>query len=148
VSAAAQEHPSDRQPSAFDALGDPVRRRLMVVLSGGEHSVGSLVEALQGTSPISQPAVSQHLAVLRAAGLVRVRADGTRRMHSLDPDGIAAARRWLTELVDPLAAAAGPLEALATEVARGRRDRRAAGAGRSAEQGEQRPDRRPRRSSA
>lgn len=120
----------------------------MVVLSGGEHSVGSLVEALQGTSPISQPAVSQHLAVLRAAGLVRVRADGTRRMHSLDPDEIAAARRWLTELVDPLAATAGPLEALATEVARGRRDRRAAGAGSSAEQGEQRPDRGPRRSSA
>lgn len=130
----------------------------MVVLSGGEHSVGSLVEALQGTSPISQPAVSQHLAVLRAAGLVRVRADGTRRMHSLDPDGIAAARRWLTELVDPLAAAAGPLEALATEVARGKRRRSATpparatappqDAGGSAEQGVQRPDRRPRRSSA
>lgn len=130
----------------------------MVVLSGGEHSVGSLVEALQATSPISQPAVSQHLAVLRAAGLVRVRADGTRRMNSLDPDGIAAARRWLTELVDPLAAAAGPLEALATEVARGKRRRSATpparatappqDAGGSAEQGVQRPDRRPRRSSA
>lgn len=147
MNAAGQEHPVDRPPSAFDALGDPVRRRLMVLLSSGEQSVGDLVEALQPAAPISQPAVSQHLAVLRSAGLVRVRAEGTRRLHSLDPDGIAAARRWLSELVDPLAAAAGPLEALATEVARGRR-RRTAPDPTSAQQREQRPGRGTRRSSA
>lgn len=119
----------------------------MVLLSGGEQSVGDLVDALQRSSPISQPAVSQHLAVLRAAGLVRVRAEGTRRLHSLEPDGIAAARRWLAELIDPLAAAAGPLDALATEVARGRR-RRSGQETASGEQPEQRPGRGTRRSSA
>jgi DNA-binding transcriptional ArsR family regulator len=148
VTAAPHDRPADHPVSPFDALGDPVRRRLMVLLSSGEQSVGELVDALQGMAPISQPAVSQHLAVLRGAGLVRVRAQGTRRLHSLDPDGVVTAQRWLGELLDPLAGAAGPLDALATEVARGRRERRAAGAATSGEQPEQRPDRGPRRSSA
>ncbi len=147
MSAAPRDRPTDQPPGAFDALGDPVRRRLMVLLSSGEQSVGDLVDALQPAAPISQPAVSQHLAILRSAGLVRVRAAGTRRLHSLDAEGVAAARRWLTELIDPLATAAGPLDALATEVARGRR-RRSAQAAASAEQPEQRPGRGTRRSSA
>jgi DNA-binding transcriptional ArsR family regulator len=104
--------------TVFDALGDPVRRQLLVLLSAGETSVSDLVDALR---MVSQPAVSQHLRVLLAAGLVTVRAEGRRRLYALDPAGIAAAQTWLRSLVDPLAGARQPLDALATEVARGRR---------------------------
>jgi DNA-binding transcriptional ArsR family regulator len=74
---------------------------------------------------ISQPAVSQHLKVLREANLVRVRALGTRRIYALNQTGLDAAAAWLTRLSDPLAPFAQPLDALATELARGRRARRA-----------------------
>lgn len=90
----------------------------------GEQPAGALVADLQAEMSISQPAVSQHLKVLREAGLVSVRADGTRRLYVLDPTGLEEARAWLTGLLDPLAGLAQPLDALATEVARGRRDRR------------------------
>lgn len=109
---------------AFEALGEPVRRRLLELLSGGERSAGSLVAALQDEVRISQPAVSQHLKVLREAGLVRVRADGTRRHYEIDQSGLDAARTWLARLSDPIGQFAQPLDALATEVARGRRTRR------------------------
>lgn len=108
----------------FEALGDPTRRRILVLLSGGEQPVGAVVTALHEDGAISQPAVSQHLRVLRDAGLVVVRADGTRRLYALDVDGVEAARAWLTALVDPLQPFAQPLDALATELARGRRERR------------------------
>ncbi len=110
--------------AAFDALGDATRRRILAILAGGERPVGEVVSALRVDRPISQPAVSQHLAVLRAAGLVTMRADGRRRLHALDAVGIAAARAWLAGLVDPLAVFDQPLDALDTELARGRRDRR------------------------
>lgn len=102
---------------AFDALGDPTRRRILELLAGTERTVGELVAAL---GRISQPAVSQHLAVLRDAGLVQVRAEGTRRFHAVDDAAVAAARAWLARLADPFGQ---PLDALATEVARGRRAR-------------------------
>ena len=87
-------------------------------------------------APISQPAVSQHLKVLREAGLVTVRAEGTRRFYALDGDGLDAAEGWLAHLRDPMAAFAQPLDALATEVARGRRAaRRAATSSRAAQVG-------------
>lgn len=105
----------------FDALGDPTRRALLQLLSQGERSVGSLVAALQERGSISQPAVSQHLKVLLGARLVTVRAEGTRRLYSLDPDGVDTAQGWLAALADPLARFAQPLDALATEVARGKR---------------------------
>ncbi|MCO7221084.1 helix-turn-helix transcriptional regulator [Klenkia sp. PcliD-1-E] len=104
----------------FDALGDPTRRRILELLAGTERTVGELVAAL---GRISQPAVSQHLAVLREAGLVRVRAEGTRRFHAVDDATVAAAREWLARLADPFDQ---PMDALATEVARGRRARSAA----------------------
>ncbi|WP_052667883.1 ArsR/SmtB family transcription factor [Nitriliruptor alkaliphilus] len=107
--------------SAFAALGEPTRRRILELLVDGEQSVGTLVTALAVTHPMSQPAVSQHLKALRDAGLVRVRADATRRLYALDPDGVAAAAAWLTGLVERPAPFAQPLDALATEVARGRR---------------------------
>ncbi|SDN82173.1 DNA-binding transcriptional regulator, ArsR family [Klenkia soli] len=102
----------------FDALGDPTRRRILELLAGTERTVGELVTAL---GRITQPAVSQHLAVLRDAGLVHVRAEGTRRFHAVDDAAVAAARAWLAGLIDPFDQ---PLDALATEIARGQRARR------------------------
>jgi DNA-binding transcriptional ArsR family regulator len=110
----------------FEALGEPVRRLILELLAAGEHPVGTLVTALRARMPISQPAVSQHLKVLRDAHLVSVRAEGTRRFYALDQTGLAAAQAWLAQLGDPLAPFAQPLDALATEVARGRRARRSA----------------------
>ena len=109
----------------FEALGDATRRQVLALLSAGEQPAGAIVTALQARAPISQPAVSQHLKVLRDAGLVRVRAEGTRRFYALDDAGLSAARRWLTQLTDPLGGAGQPLDALATELTRGARARRA-----------------------
>ena len=111
--------------AVFEALGDATRRRVLEVLAGGEKTVGAVVAAVQERGPISQPAVSQHLKVLLEAGLVTVRAEGTRRVYAVDPAGLDAARAWLAYLADPLAEFAQPLDALATEVARGRRSRKA-----------------------
>ena len=107
----------------FEALGDPVRRLILDLLAAGEQTTGSLVTALQSRMPISQPAVSQHLKVLREASLVSVRAMGTRRVYTLDQAGVGAAQAWLARLADPLGPFNQPLDALATELARGRRAR-------------------------
>lgn len=116
--------------AVLDALGDPTRRRICELLAAGEQPAGAVVAALQEQMAISQPAVSQHLRALRGAGLVTVRADGARRLYALDPDGVAAARAWLAALTDPFAGFAQPLDALETELARGRRAARgAAGSG-------------------
>lgn len=108
----------------FEALGDGVRRRILELLASGERPAGEIVAALQAESAISQPAVSQHLRVLRDTGLVTVRAEGTRRFYRLDRAGFDAAQAWLTAVADPLGPFAQPLDALTTEVARGRRSRR------------------------
>jgi DNA-binding transcriptional ArsR family regulator len=105
----------------FEALGDATRRHVLEVLSAGERSAGDVVTALQAYAPISQPGVSQHLRVLLGAGLVSVRAEGTRRVYAVEPAGLDAARTWLAALADPLAPFEQPLDALATEVARGQR---------------------------
>jgi DNA-binding transcriptional ArsR family regulator len=68
---------------AFDVLGDPVRRRVLELLSEGERPSGAIVAAVQADFPISQPGVSQHLKVLRDAGFVTVRVDGNRRIYAL-----------------------------------------------------------------
>ena len=120
---ASARRPAARAAGVFEALGEPVRRRILELLAEGERPVGPLVAALRSLAPISQPAVSQHLKVLLAAGLVSVRAAGTRRLYALDTEGLDAARMWLDRLADPLAPFAQPLDALATEVARGRRAR-------------------------
>ena len=119
--------PSTEVHAVFAALGDPVRRAILELLAAGEQPTGVLAAALQARLPISQPAVSQHLKVLREAGLVRVRPAGTRRIYAVDPAGLDAARAWLDRLADPLGAFAQPLDALATELARGRRARGPAG---------------------
>ena len=114
---------------AFAALGDPVRRRLLVLLAAGEQPAGSLVSAVQRAQPISQPGVSQHLRVLREAGLVRVRVEANRRWYALAEDGLREVQDWLQALLraaDPLDQFAQPLDALATELHRGQRARRTA----------------------
>jgi DNA-binding transcriptional ArsR family regulator len=77
--------------SAFAALADPTRRAVFERLARGPASVGQVAEGL----PVSRPAVSQHLKVLKAAGLVGDQAEGTRRVYRLDPRGIGALREWL-----------------------------------------------------
>lgn len=111
----------------FEALAVPARRHLLELMAEGEQPAGALVMALQQQGAISQPAVSQHLRVLRDARLVTVRAEGRRRLYALDPAGVDAAQAWLARLSDPLAPFAQPLDALDTEVARGRRTRRTSG---------------------
>ncbi len=107
--------------SAFAALGDPTRRRILELLADGEQAVGTLVAALASERVIAQPAVSQHLRVLLAAGLVTARADGTRRLYALDPAALQDAAGWLSDLAGRPRPFVQPLDALATEVARGRR---------------------------
>ncbi len=106
---------------ALDILGDPVRRRILELLAEGERSAGDLGGVVQGEFGISPPAVSQHLRVLRESGFASVRPDGTRRLYALDPEPLSAAAAWF----DPFRRFWQPhLDALGTELARGRRQRR------------------------
>jgi DNA-binding transcriptional ArsR family regulator len=79
------------QASGLAALGDPTRRAIFERLADRPQAVGELARAL----PVSRPAVSQHLRVLKDAGLVIDHAAGTRRIYQLDPDGLAALREYL-----------------------------------------------------
>jgi len=78
----------------FDALGDPNRRAILEQLRAGDRSVQELADAL----PISRPAVSRHLRLLKRAGLVTDRAEGTRRLYRLHDDGIEAVRAYLEDV--------------------------------------------------
>ena len=80
----------------FMALSDPTRRRVFERVQSGGLSVGAIARGL----PVSRPAVSQHLRVLKAAGLVSDRAAGTRRVYHIDPRGLAAIRAWLDQFWD------------------------------------------------
>jgi len=77
--------------ASFSALGDPTRREIFERVAERPRAVGDLARGL----PVSRPAVSQHLKVLKEAGLVREVAAGTRRIYSIDPRGIGAMRDWL-----------------------------------------------------
>lgn len=78
----------------LEALADPTRRRVFEGLSGGPRSVGELAAGV----PVSRPAVSQHLRVLREAGLVSDRKEGTRRLYAVDPRGLAEVRAYFDRL--------------------------------------------------
>ena len=82
---------TDRTARVFVALADPTRREILERIAARPRAVGELADEL----PVSRPAVSQHLKVLSEAGLVTVRADGTRRIHELDPHGLAGLRDYL-----------------------------------------------------
>ncbi|HEX8653611.1 MAG TPA: metalloregulator ArsR/SmtB family transcription factor [Allosphingosinicella sp.] len=87
--------------NAFAALGDPVRAEIVEKLAGRPMAVGELAALL----PVTRPAVSQHLKVLKEARLVRDRADGTRRVYSIDPAGLGPIREWLDRHWDAALAA-------------------------------------------
>jgi DNA-binding transcriptional ArsR family regulator len=80
----------------LDALGDPTRRQILEALRRGPRSVGELAGGL----PVSRPAVSQHLRVLKEAGLVADRKDGTRRVYRIDPGGLAGIRAYFDSFWD------------------------------------------------
>jgi DNA-binding transcriptional ArsR family regulator len=81
---------------AFEAIAEPHRRQILDLLRAGERPAGEVVDALT----ISQPAVSKHLKLLREAGLVRVRADGQRRLYSVEPHQLAAVEAWIRPHLD------------------------------------------------
>lgn len=105
----------------FEVLSDPVRRRILELLGRREMASGEVVEAIGAEFGITQAAVSQHLKVLRENGFARVRADAQRRLYSVDGAGLQAVNQWIEpfkEFWEP------KLDALATEIARGKRERR------------------------
>jgi DNA-binding transcriptional ArsR family regulator len=85
----------------LDALGDPTRRMVFKRVRGGARSVQEIADGMH----VSRPAVSQHLGVLKAARLVIDRAEGTRRLYTVDPRGIEAVRDWLDGFWDKSLAA-------------------------------------------
>jgi DNA-binding transcriptional ArsR family regulator len=106
---------------AFDVLGDPVRRRILELLADGEQSSGAVTTIIQEEFGISQPAVSQHLRVLRENGFATVRAEGTRRLYAVDSAPLREVDMWLERFRGFWNQ---HLDALATEIARGKRERR------------------------
>jgi DNA-binding transcriptional ArsR family regulator len=94
--------------TTLTALADPTRRAVFESLRAGPAPVGTIAAGL----PVSRPAVSQHLKALKQAGLVCDRAEGTRRVYYIDPDGLGPLRRWLDEFWT------GALEAFKREVER------------------------------
>jgi len=96
----------------FDALHDTTRRTVLERLRDGPKSVGEIANDL----PVSRPAVSQHLKVLKDAGLVNDRSEGTRRIYQIDPKGLGAMRAWLDQFWD------SALTAFAAEVERDRKN--------------------------
>jgi DNA-binding transcriptional ArsR family regulator len=82
--------------NALNALADPTRRRVLESLRAGPRAVGEIAQGMT----VSRPAVSQHLKVLKEAGLVTDRPEGTRRVYYLDPKGLAPLRAWLDQFWD------------------------------------------------
>jgi DNA-binding transcriptional ArsR family regulator len=82
--------------AALAALADPTRRQIFERLRAGPRAVGEIAHGL----PVTRPAVSQHLAVLKAAGLVKDQPAGTRRVYEIDPKGLGAIRAWLDQFWD------------------------------------------------
>lgn len=109
---------------AFDVLGDPIRRRILELLADREQTSGAITQVIQGEFGISQPGVSQHLRVLRESGFATVRADGTRRLYAVDAAPLREVDQWLQPFRRFWTQR---LDALATELARGTRERREVG---------------------
>jgi DNA-binding transcriptional ArsR family regulator len=106
---------------ALDVLGDPVRRRILELLARGEHSSGQIVNVVGAKFGITQAAVSQHLKVLREHGFAAVRPEGTRRIYRVETAPLQEVDRWLElfrHFWEP------KLDALGTEIVRGKRKRR------------------------
>ncbi len=114
---------------AFDVLGDPVRRRILELLADREHASGEVVDVIAEEFGITQAAVSQHLKVLRDSGFATVRPEGARRVYAIDPTPLQGVDAWLERFRGMWVKG---LEALATEIARGKkaRSRKEPGSGR------------------
>ena len=108
---------------AFDVLGDPIRRRILELLADGELTSGAITRVVQDEFGISQPAVSQHLRVLRDSGFASVRPEGTRRLYAVDGTPLREIGDWLDHFRGFWDQR---LDSLATELARGKRERRLA----------------------
>lgn len=106
---------------AFDVLADPVRRRILELLAEGEHASGEVVDVIAAQFGISQAAVSQHLKVLRDSGFASVRVDGSRRVYAVDTGPMQEVDEWLGQF---RVFWTSKLDALATEVARGKKARK------------------------
>ena len=106
---------------AFDVLGDPVRRRILELLADGELPAGAITRVVQSEFGITQPAVSQHLRVLRDSGFTTVRPDGTRRLYAVDPAPLREVDEWVGSFRSFWEQR---LDSLETELARGQRERR------------------------
>jgi DNA-binding transcriptional ArsR family regulator len=102
----------------FALLADPVRRRILELLGPGEMKAGDVSAVIGAEHGISQPAVSQHLRALREAELVAVRVEGTRRLYRVNVGALASTGEWFRQFANPFSQ---PLDALATELVRGRR---------------------------
>jgi len=109
---------------AFDVLADPVRRRILELLAEGEQTSGSVCAVIQEEFGISQPAVSAHLRVLREGGFATVRPEGARRLYAVNADPLRDVEEWLSRFRGFWAP---HLDALETELARGRRRQRRSG---------------------
>ncbi len=106
---------------AFEVLRDPVRRRILELLVDGEHASGEVAAVIEREFAITQAAVSQHLKVLRDSGFATVRVDGARRIYAVDPEPLRDVDAWLDRFRrfwEP------KLDALETEIARGKRKAR------------------------
>ena len=106
---------------AFDVLGDPVRRRILELLADGEHASGEIVDVIQAEFGISKPAVSQHLKVLRESGFAHVRSEGPRRIYAVDAAPLKQVDEWVERFRGFWEVR---LDALATEIARGKKKRK------------------------
>jgi DNA-binding transcriptional ArsR family regulator len=106
---------------AFEILADPVRRRILELIADGELASGEVAAVVQQEFGISQAAVSQHLKVLRESGFANVRVDGARRLYTVDASPMREVEEWIRQF---RAQWDQPLDALATEVARGKRKRK------------------------
>ena len=110
--------------NAFDVLGDPVRRRILELLAPGEKASGTITAVIRDEFGITQSAVSQHLRVLRDSGFTTVRPEGTRRLYAVESAPLREVDQWMDRFREFWSQ---PLDALATELARGRRERRLTG---------------------
>jgi DNA-binding transcriptional ArsR family regulator len=108
-----------RPVHAFDILGDPVRRRILELLAAGEQSAGELGAVVQAEFGISQPAVSQHLRVLRDSGFATVRPDGSRRLYAVSSGPLQELDEWVAQFRGFWEQG---LDALGTELHRGQRE--------------------------
>ena len=106
---------------AFDVLGDPVRRRILELLASSEQTSGAITGVIQDEFGITQPAVSQHLRVLREHGFATARADGARRLYAVSAEPFAEVDAWLDRF---RVFWTQRLDALGTELARGKRSGR------------------------